>query len=74
MVSPDGLTPIERVLEQQGRTRAWLARETGISVSYAWRMIKGELPTTPEFRAKAVKALGIPEDFLFPAVTTEQAS
>lgn len=73
MGSPD-LAPIERILEQQGRTRAWLAREAGISVSYAWRMIKGELPTTIEFRARAVKALGVPEDILFPVEPAEQAS
>ncbi|HET7030381.1 MAG TPA: helix-turn-helix transcriptional regulator [Candidatus Limnocylindrales bacterium] len=61
---------VERVLDQQGRTMAWLARKAGVSVSYAWRMLKGERPLTPEFMAAAAEALGVPEDILFP---TEQA-
>jgi len=56
----------ERVLEQQGRTIAWLARKTGVSVAYAWRMLKGERPLTREFRAAAAEALGVPEDILWP--------
>lgn len=56
---------VERVLEQQGRTIAWLARETGVSVAYAWRMLRGERPMTAEFRSSASKALGVPEDLLF---------
>lgn len=56
---------VERVLEQQGRTIAWLARKTGVSVAYAWRMLKGERPLTPAFRAGAAEALGVPEDLLF---------
>ena len=58
---------VERVLEQQGRTIAWLSRRCGISVSYAWRMLRGERPITAEFRAAAAEALGVPEDILFPA-------
>lgn len=65
---------VERVLEQQGRTIAWLARKTGISVAYAWRMLKGERPVTAEFRAGAAEALGVPEDILFPAEPVERAS
>lgn len=68
------LTIVEQVLEQQGRTRAWLAREAGVSVSYAWRMLKGEVPTTIAFKAATVKALGVPETILFPAEPTEAAS
>lgn len=56
---------VERILEQQGRTIAWLAREADVSVAYAWRMLKGERPMTPEFKAAASKALGVPEDILF---------
>ena len=59
-------SPTERVLDQQGRTISWLARKTGVSVSYAWRMLRGERPLTAEFRAAAADALGVPEDILFP--------
>lgn len=57
---------VEQVLEQQERTVAWLARKTGVSVSYAWRMLKGERPLTADFRKAAADALGVPEAVLFP--------
>lgn len=65
---------VERVLEQQGRTTAWLARKTGVSVSYAWLMLQGKRPLTPDFRSRAAEALGVPEDILFPAEPAERAS
>lgn len=58
---------VERVLEQQERSVAWLARKAGVSVSYASRMLKGERPTTPAFRAAVAAALNVPEEVLFPA-------
>lgn len=67
MGSPDETTPVERVLDKQGRSMAWLARKANVSVSYAWRMLKGERPLTSEFRAAAAEALGVPQDILFPA-------
>jgi transcriptional regulator with XRE-family HTH domain len=66
---------VERVLEQQGRTIAWLARKAGVSVAYAWRMLRGERPLTSEFRAATADALGVPEDILFsPPAAESQAS
>jgi transcriptional regulator with XRE-family HTH domain len=65
---------VERVLEQQGRTVAWLARRAGVSVSYAWRMLNGERPITDEFKVAAADALGVPEDILFPSTPAEAAS
>jgi len=64
-------TTVERVLEEQGRQLQWLARRAHVSVSYASLMISGKRPMTPEFRAAAAEALGVPEDILFPA---EQAA
>ena len=66
-----GYPTVERVLEQQGRTVAWLARKAGVSVSYAWRMLNGERPLTDEFRNAAAEALGVPVDILFPADLTK---
>ena len=45
-----------------------------MSVSYAWRMLKGEVPVTASFKATAVRSLGVPEAILFPAEPTEAAS
>lgn len=58
---------VERVLEQQGRSISWLAREAGVTRSYAWKMLKGDRPLTPEFKAAASRALGVPVDILFAA-------
>jgi transcriptional regulator with XRE-family HTH domain len=65
---------VERVLEQQGRSIAWLARKTGVSVAYAWRMLKGERPITAEFKTAAAEALGVPVDLLFPVEPERAAS
>lgn len=56
---------VERVLEEQGRSIAWLSRKAGVSVSYAWMMLRGQRPLTDEFKAKAAEALGVPADMLF---------
>lgn len=74
MDSPATTTPTERVLEQQGRSIAWLARKADVSVSYAHRMLHGERPLTVEFRAAAAEALGVPEDILFPVEPERAAS
>lgn len=46
------------VMEEQGRSMAWLARETGYSESYVWKITKGSRPWTPEFGASVQRALG----------------
>lgn len=74
MVSPDKRTTVERILEKQGRNMTWLAEQTLISQTYAWRMLRGERPMTSEFKAATARALGVPEDVAFPAETIEQAS
>jgi transcriptional regulator with XRE-family HTH domain len=56
---------VERVLAQQGRSVAWLAGKAGVSVSYAWRMLRGERPLTDDFKKAAAEALGVPADLLF---------
>lgn len=57
---------VMQVLEQQERSVSWLARKAGVSVAYAWRMLKGERPLTAEFKKTASEALGVPEAVLFP--------
>jgi transcriptional regulator with XRE-family HTH domain len=62
-------TVVERVLDEQGRNMIWLARQTQFSQTYVWRMLRGERPLTLEFKSAAAKALGVPEDLLFPDST-----
>lgn len=65
---------VKRVLEQQERNVSWLAQKTGVSSSYAWRMLNGQRPLTDRFRIAAADALGVPVDLLFPVEPTEAAS
>ncbi len=51
---------------------AWLARKAGVSVSYAWLMLRGQRPITSEFKAASADALGVPEALLFPPAETAQ--
>lgn len=45
---------------------SWLARRTGKSPSYVLRVTIGERRPSPEFKARAAEALGVPESLLFP--------
>lgn len=61
-------TKLSEVMEAGGRRYTWLAAQTGVDVSTAWRYAKGERTPTPEFRVRAAKALGMDEDELFPEI------
>lgn len=74
MGSPEETTVIERVLEEQGRTLRWLALSNGFDPAHAWRMVHGARPLSDDFKAAAAKALGVPEDILFPPAIAEAAS
>ena len=58
--------PLSDVLASQERNLSWLARKTGKSPSYVLRVTTGERRPSPDFRAKAAEALGVPESLLFP--------
>ena len=73
MASPAEGSTVEQVLEQQGRSIAWLARKAGVSVPYAWRMLRGERPLTGEFKTASAEALGVPEALLFPEPAKDAA-
>lgn len=49
---------LKELMESQGRSYAWLARETGYSESYIFKIVSGSRPWTPEFGAKVQQALG----------------
>lgn len=49
---------LRELMDDQGRTYAWLARETGYSESYIFKIIKGGRPWTPEFGSAVQRALG----------------
>lgn len=72
MDSPD--TGIERALAEQERTISWLARKCDVSVSYAWKMIRGLRPLTPEFKAAAAAVLEQDADELFADIDLKAAS
>jgi len=63
---------VEKALEKQGRTIAWLARKVDLSVSYVWRILKGERPEPDGFRDKVADALDIPAEFLFDEISVTQ--
>lgn len=59
--------PLSDVLASQERTLSWLARKTGKSPSYVLRVTTGERNPSPDFKAKAAVAVGVPVGLLFPA-------
>lgn len=58
--------PFVRVLrDEQGRTFAWLARETGVSHQYVRAVAANLEKGSPRFRAACARVLGRPESDLF---------
>jgi transcriptional regulator with XRE-family HTH domain len=51
----------------QERTGAWLARKTGKSPAYVTKVLNGSRRPSPDFKARASEALGVPEHLIFPA-------
>jgi hypothetical protein len=49
---------LRSLMDDQGRTYAWLARETGYSESYIFKVIKGGRPWTEAFGDGVQRALG----------------
>ena len=59
--TPETPTPgqqLRQLMDDQGRTYAWLARETGYSESYIFKVIKGGRPWTQAFGDAVQRALG----------------
>ena len=61
--------PLTATLKTQGRSARWLAKRVGVSPAYITRVINGERPASPEFKAKVAEALGVPGHLLFPEPT-----
>lgn len=53
------------VMEEQGRSLDWLARQTGYSLSHVRNVRYGTANAGPEFREACAKALQIPVGVLF---------
>lgn len=60
--------PLQGVLDSQERTGAWLSRKTGKSPAYVTKVLNGTRRPSPDFKARAAEALGVPESLLFPEV------
>ncbi len=58
--------PLAEVLTAQERTASWLARRTGKSPSYVWRVLNGERNPSEDFKRRASEALNVPVGLLFP--------
>lgn len=65
--------PLSAVLESQERSASWLARRCGKSPAYVSRVMSGTRRPSPDFRARAAEALGVPETLLFPEPRGEAA-
>lgn len=59
------VTRIFDVLQSQGRSAAWFARQMGIDRTMLYRIDWGDRRLTAEFRARAALVLQVPEDLLF---------
>jgi transcriptional regulator with XRE-family HTH domain len=57
----------------QGRKQQWLASETGFTRSYLSKLVSGERAPNPIFRARASKALGLPESVLFLPINSDDS-
>jgi plasmid maintenance system antidote protein VapI len=58
-------TELNRVLDAQGRRRAWLAAQLGVTVRYVHYVCRGERPLTPGMADRAASVLGVePSIFL----------
>lgn len=57
--------PINAVLRAQGRSKAWLARQTRYHEGYVRAVLVGWNPAAPRFRRRCSEALGLPEEELF---------
>lgn len=65
-VEEQGRTKVEEVLVGLDRDIAWLARKAGFKYHYAWKMLRGLRPATPEFKSAVSSVLEMPVDELFP--------
>jgi transcriptional regulator with XRE-family HTH domain len=63
----DGMTPAQRVIQEQGRSIAWIARKLGMDRTYVSRIIAFRRPMPPGFAESLATLLGVPVDFITPA-------
>lgn len=57
--------PLWDILKTQGRSIAWLARQTGYSANYLYLIKMGTRPPSPEFMRRVSAVLQLPERALF---------
>lgn len=65
MPQPSDEMAIWAVMEEQGRSLDWLARQIGYSLSHVRNVRYGGANAGPEFRERCAKALQIPASILF---------
>ncbi len=60
MTTTKTLPTLAQVVREQGRTMAWLARQTGFSEGHVRRVARGESPGSKPFHTAIVRLLGEP--------------
>lgn len=61
-----GAEALRRLLNENDRDMAWLARRTGRSKSYIWRVVQGERPLTRPLAEACAEVFGVPVAELLP--------
>jgi hypothetical protein len=65
--------PVAGLLEDEGRSKSWLARRIGYSIAYTNQVLLGHRDPGPEFRKKVSEVLCRDEAELFRAVNGPMA-
>lgn len=55
-----GTEALQRLLAENERDMAWLARKVDRSKSYIWRVVQGERPITAPLAAAFAELFGVP--------------
>jgi plasmid maintenance system antidote protein VapI len=61
-----GAEALKRLLAENDRDMAWLARRTNRSKSYIWRVVQGERPLTRPLAAACAEVFGVSIEELLP--------
>lgn len=62
--SQSGAEALRELLTEHDRDMAWLARRTGRSKSYIWRVVQGERPLTRPLAEACAEVFGVPVEQL----------
>jgi antitoxin component HigA of HigAB toxin-antitoxin module len=67
-------TNLTSVMQQQGRSLAWLGKQCGVSSVHVGRICSGKRRVTPEMARRSSDLLGVPVHLLFAESTDTDAT